>query len=78
MVLTPFEVVKTRMQLAPEGTYSSAPDCVAKLANEGGVGSLFAGADIITIGFFLQGAVSFALTENLRRFLIFSFGGEGG
>ena len=67
------------MQLSPEGTYSSAPDCAIQLAKEGGgVGLLFAGADIITIGFFLQGAVSFALTEYLRRFLMFSFGGEGG
>ena len=45
---TPFEVVKTRMQLAPEGTYSSAPDCAVKLARDDGVRALFAGADIIT------------------------------
>lgn len=76
VLLTPFELVKTRMQVSP-GDFSSAPECAGAIVKEKGLAGLFSGADTIALGFFVQGGVAFGFTDLFRRLGVAYAGGEG-
>ena len=68
LVLTPLDVVKTKIQTDPE-KYPGLFSTFKKLVNEDGITGFFVGWVPTTIGFFCWGAVSYSITELIRRYL---------
>lgn len=66
LILTPLDVVKTNIQTNPE-KYANPFTTLSLLLEENGVSGLFAGWVPTFIGFFINGGLSYALTEFFRR-----------
>lgn len=67
LVLTPLDVVKTKIQTDPEN-YPGVFAAFKKLTSEAGPTGFFAGWVPTTIGFFCWGGFSYSVTELLRRY----------
>ncbi|KAJ1463329.1 mitochondrial carrier domain-containing protein [Pelagophyceae sp. CCMP2097] len=70
VVLTPFEVVKTKIQTTPTapGVADLSPLVVlGEIVEDEGAAGLFAGADAIVVGYFISGFFGFGLTEFFKR-----------
>ncbi len=67
LLLTPLDVVKTSIQTNP-AKYTNPVSTFKLLLEENGIPGLFAGWVPTLIGFFINGGVSFALTEFWRSF----------
>eukprot|EP00551_Chaetoceros_affinis_P009508 CAMPEP_0203670784 /NCGR_PEP_ID=MMETSP0090-20130426/6773_1 /ASSEMBLY_ACC=CAM_ASM_001088 /TAXON_ID=426623 /ORGANISM="Chaetoceros affinis, Strain CCMP159" /LENGTH=849 /DNA_ID=CAMNT_0050535727 /DNA_START=9 /DNA_END=2554 /DNA_ORIENTATION=- len=67
LLLTPLDVVKTSIQTNPK-KYTGPISTLNLLLEENGVPGLFAGWVPTLIGFFINGGISFALTEFWRSF----------
>ena len=68
LVLTPIDVVKTRVQTDPEN-YPDMVTTVNRVLEEGGIGGFFRGWAPTFVGFFCWGGVAYAMTEYFRRTL---------
>ena len=67
VVLTPLEVVKTRIQVDGDGGGAGPAALAARIVDEEGVGGLFAGAAPIAAGYLVNGFLGFGLTELFKR-----------
>lgn len=68
LVLTPLDVVKTKIQTKPTVYNSGIVASFTKVLDEEGVSAFFNGWEPTFIGFFLTGGVGFFLTEYFRRY----------
>lgn len=68
LVLTPLDVVKTKIQTTPTVYNSGIVASFTKVLDEEGVSAFFNGWEPTFIGFFLTGGVGFFLTEYFRRY----------
>lgn len=75
IVLTPIDVVKTRIQTNPD-KYTDILTAFKKVYSEQGVGGFISGWESTFIGFFAFGGVTFAATEYFRRFFTELMGSE--
>lgn len=75
IVLTPIDVVKTRIQTNPE-KYTDVVTTFNKVTTEQGIAGLFSGWDATVFGFFVFGGVTFVATEYFRRFFADLMGNE--
>jgi len=67
-LLVPLDVVKTRLQTEPPGTYSGPLDCARSLAaSEEGAAAFLQGAGATAFGYALAGACAFGLLEVFSR-----------
>lgn len=70
-VVYPLEVVKTRLTLAPAGTYRSVMDCAACIVRTGGYTSLLRGIGPSLVGIFpfaaIEQGLNSALKDSLRE-----------
>lgn len=69
LVLTPIDVVKTKVQTMPE-LYPDAGSALNKLVDECGLSGFFVGWVPTFVGFFFWGGFSYSLTEFLRRYFV--------
>jgi hypothetical protein len=67
IVLTPIDVIKTRIQTNPE-KYTDVVTAYKKVTTEQGYIGLFSGWDATVVGFFVFGGITFVATEYFRRF----------
>jgi hypothetical protein len=67
-ILTPIDVVKTKVQTKPEVYYGGISGTFTKVFQEEGLETFFDGWEPTLIGFFLSGAFGFFLTEFFRRY----------
>lgn len=67
LVLTPLDVVKTKLQTDPEN-YPGVVPAFQKLVKERGVSGFFDGWAPTFVGFFCWGSASYSSTELLRRY----------
>mmetsp|Transcript_21587 Transcript_21587/g.53412 ORF Transcript_21587/g.53412 Transcript_21587/m.53412 type:complete len:973 (+) Transcript_21587:67-2985(+) len=74
-VLTPLDVVKTKLQTDPEN-YPGVVSAFKKLADERGIGGFFDGWAPTFVGFFFWGSASYSTTELLRRYFVDALGPE--
>ncbi|CAJ1961731.1 unnamed protein product [Cylindrotheca closterium] len=74
-LLTPLDVVKTKLQTDPEN-YPGVIRAFKKLAKEGGIEGFFAGWAPTFVGFFFWGSASYSTTELLRRYFVDALGPE--
>ena len=75
IVLTPIDVIKTRIQTNPE-KYTDVVTAFNKVTTEQGLTGLFSGLDSTMVGFFVFGGVTFVATEYFRRFFTNILGNE--
>jgi len=75
LVLTPLDVVKTKIQTNPEN-YPGVVPAFKKLFNERGIGGFFDGWAPTFVGFFFWGSASYSTTELLRRYFFDALGPE--
>ena len=68
LMLTPLDVVKTKLQVDPEN-YPGPVEAFQKLVKDQGLSGFFSGWAPTFIGFFCWGGFSYSLTELLRRYL---------
>ncbi|KAL3807279.1 hypothetical protein ACHAXA_002815, partial [Cyclostephanos tholiformis] len=68
LVLTPIDVVKTKVQTKPDVYDMGIFGTFKKVLEEGGMNALFNGWEPTFVGFFLTGGVGFFLTEYFRRY----------
>ena len=66
LVLTPLDVVKTNIQTDPK-KYTNPFTTFSLLLEEGGVSGFFAGWIPTFFAYFINGGLSYALTEFFRR-----------
>ena len=74
-MLTPIDVIKTRIQTNPE-KYTDVVTAFNKVTTEQGLTGLFSGLDSTMVGFFVFGGVTFVATEYFRRFFTNILGNE--
>lgn len=67
LVLTPLDVVKTNIQTDPE-KYRNPIVAFNVLLEESGIPGFFAGWVPTFVGFFVNGGLSYAMTEFFRRY----------
>jgi solute carrier family 25 phosphate transporter 3 len=67
LVLTPIDVVKTKVQTKPDVYSGGIVNTFKKVLDEEGSKSFFTGWEPTFLGFFLTGGVSFFFTEYFRR-----------
>lgn len=68
LILTPIDVVKTKVQTKPEAYNQGMIGTFRKVLKEEGLGTFFDGWEPTFVGFFVVGGVSFFLTEFFRRY----------
>jgi hypothetical protein len=68
LILTPIDVVKTKVQTRPEVYNDGIIGTFTKVLNEEGVETFFDGWEPTVVGFFFSGAFGFFLTEYFRRY----------
>lgn len=68
LLLTPLDVVKTKIQTKPTVYNSGIVASFTKVLDEEGVSAFFSGWEPTFFGFFLTGGVGFFLTEYFRRY----------
>lgn len=76
LVGQPFDTVKVRLQLAPDGTYSGAGDVVKKLLANEGVGGFYKGTLTPLIGVGACVSVQFSVNEYMKRYYDRTTGGK--
>mmetsp|Transcript_40168 Transcript_40168/g.97016 ORF Transcript_40168/g.97016 Transcript_40168/m.97016 type:complete len:455 (-) Transcript_40168:311-1675(-) len=75
LILTPLDVIKTKIQTDPEN-YPGPVAAFQKLVADQGLTGFFSGWVPTFIGFFFWGAVTYSLTELLRRYFNESLGSQ--
>ncbi len=75
IVLTPIDVVKTRIQTDPD-KYTDVVTTFKKVSSEQGLGGFISGWESTFLGFFAFGGVTFAATEYFRRYFTALLGNE--
>jgi solute carrier family 25 phosphate transporter 3 len=68
LILTPIDVVKTKVQTKPDTYNGGIVDTFKKVLNEEGARTFFDGWEPTFLGFFISGGVAFFLTEFFRRY----------
>jgi hypothetical protein len=68
LIVTPIDVVKTKVQTNPE-KYPGAVAAFKKVVTDDGIGGFFAGWLVTFMGWFVWGGFTYSLTEQLRRYL---------
>jgi hypothetical protein len=68
LIVTPIDVVKTKVQTDPE-RYPGAVAAFNKVVTDDGIGGFFAGWLVTFMGWFIWGGFTYSLTEQLRRYL---------
>lgn len=68
VVAIPFDTVKSRLQTAPEGTYSGLVDCSRKLLASDGAGGFFRGVGPAMLRAFPANAACFMGVELSMKF----------
>ncbi|KAL3787081.1 hypothetical protein HJC23_011765 [Cyclotella cryptica] len=68
LILTPIDVVKTKVQTKPDTYNGGIVDTFKKVLNEEGARTFFDGWEPTFLGFFISGGIAFFLTEFFRRY----------
>jgi hypothetical protein len=75
LALTPLDVIKTKIQTDPEN-YPGVVAAFQKVTKDAGLTGFFVGWVPTTVGFFCWGAVSYSITELLRRYFNDALGSQ--
>ena len=67
LIVTPIDVLKTKVQTNPE-KYPGAVAAFKKVVADDGIGGFFAGWLVTFMGWFVWGGFTYSLTEQLRRY----------
>jgi solute carrier family 25 carnitine/acylcarnitine transporter 20/29 len=73
----PIDVMKTRWQIMPPGTYTSIAHCVKVSLKEEGAGVFFKGFGATMTRAWPQSAVIFTIYESVKKFMMGTEGGGG-
>lgn len=76
LVGQPFDTVKVRLQLAPEGTYNGAMDVIKKLLSTEGPAGFYKGTLTPLIGVGACVSVQFSVNEGMKRHYNTALGGK--